>query len=197
MSPYEFDNGFVSNIFIRHKKDNSIRLILNLKKLNEHVDTKHFKMETLKSAVLLMKRNCFFTSCDLKDAYYSVNIQKTYRRFLRFFWNGVCYQFTCLPNGLAIGPRSFTKLLKCAFSHLRKRGYLNTGYIDDSLLQGDTYVECAENTSKTVQLFDSLGLTVHPQKSILIPTQTIEFLGFILNSQKMIVALFKENVKKF
>ena len=48
-------NGqFVSNIFCRPKKDGSIRLILNLKKLNVEVEYHHFKMETLHHAVQLM-----------------------------------------------------------------------------------------------------------------------------------------------
>ncbi|CAG2220300.1 unnamed protein product [Mytilus edulis] len=43
----------VSHIFIRPKPDGSHRLILNLSNLNEHLEYKHFKMETFKSAVEL------------------------------------------------------------------------------------------------------------------------------------------------
>lgn len=190
------DGSFVSNIFIRMKKDNSVRLILNLKKLNEYIEVKHFKMDTLKSAVTLMKPGVFFASCDLKDAYYSVNVKQHFRKYLSFIWKTKMYNFCSLPNGLCVGPRIFTKLLKCVYSHLRKKGFINTGYIDDSLLQGDTYEQCDLNMKNTVHLFDSLGLTVHPEKSVFVPTQIIEFLGFILNSVSMTVCLSGEKAQK-
>jgi hypothetical protein len=45
-------------------------------------------METFKSAVNLVTRDCWFGSIDLTDAYYSCNVDKYNRRFLRFIWEG-------------------------------------------------------------------------------------------------------------
>ena len=42
------EGEFISRIFIRPKKDNRVRVILNLKKFNVSVENFHFKMETLK-----------------------------------------------------------------------------------------------------------------------------------------------------
>ena len=44
----------------------------------------------------------------------------------------------------------------------------------------------------TVFLMDSLGFTIHPDKSVLIPTEIISFVGFILNSISMTVCLTPE-----
>ena len=41
---------------------------------------------------------------------------------------------------------------------------------------------------ETILLADSLRFTVHPRKSVVVPSQSIEFLGFILNSVTMTVA---------
>lgn len=57
--------GFCSNIFPRLKKDGSVRIILDLKYLNEYVEYLHFKMETLKDILPLVTDNCFFASIDL------------------------------------------------------------------------------------------------------------------------------------
>lgn len=94
--------------------------------------------------------------------------------------------------GLASSPRVFTKLLKPVFSHLRRMGHISTVFIDDSCLQGRNYIECLENINATVQLMDSLGLTVNPNKSVLIPCQKIVFLGFILCSVSMLIRLTPE-----
>ena len=46
-----------------------------------------------------------------------------------------------------------------------------------------------ENIHDTIRLVDKLGFTVHPEKSVFIPTQKITFLGFILDSINMTVQL--------
>jgi len=60
--------GFCSYIFPRMKKDGSVRIILDLKHLNEYVEYHHFKMVTLKDILPLVTDNCFFASIDLKHA---------------------------------------------------------------------------------------------------------------------------------
>ena len=192
------EGEFLSTIFLRPKKDGTHRMILNLKKLNKFVAYHHFKMESLKHVISMMRPNCFMASVDLKDAYYSVPIHQEHQKYLKFEWQGQLYQFTCLPNGLACAPRLFTKLLKPAYSTLRKQGFQSIGYIDDSYLQGITKPECENNVQATTKLFDSLGLYVHPDKSILEPSQVLEFLGFVLNSVTMTVTLSHakaENIK--
>ena len=94
------------------KETGKVRVIFNLKHLNEAVTYRKFKMDTLESAIKLMKPGCFMTSIDLRDAYYSVPITPEHRKYLKFMWRGVLYQFTSLPMGLTSSPRLFTKILK-------------------------------------------------------------------------------------
>lgn len=190
--PYPEFNEYYSNIFITPKKDNSIRVILNLKSFNDSVSKIHFKMDTLTTALANIQRNDYFASIDLKDSYYSVPVHTNDQKYLRFLWNNNAYQFCVLPQGLSTSPRVFTKILKPVYSELRKLGYINIPYIDDSLLIGRTYEECYNNIHETVKLVDQLGFTIHPIKSVFIPTQEIIFLGFVLNSVDMSVKLTPE-----
>ena len=98
--------------------------------------------------------------------------------------------------GLATAPRVFTKILKPIFASLRERGYISTAYIDDSCLQGKTYSECKDNIAETFILMDSLGLTINPDKSILIPSKQIVFVGFILCSETMTIKPTSEKIQK-
>lgn len=182
-------NGIVSNVFVRPKKDGTYRMILNLKPLNEFVVYQHFKMDNILTALKLMRPKCFMASVDLKDAYYSVPIALEDRKFLKFEWKGAYYQYTCLPNGLACAPRLFTKILKPIYAHLHSVGHVSMGHIDDSFLVGYTRSACELNIQHTVECFDSLGFVIHPEKSVLIPTQELEFLGFLLNSISMTIRL--------
>ena len=58
---------FISPIFVRPKDDGSFRLILNLKKLNEHTEYIHFKMDTLASILTLVRPGAFMAKVDIKD----------------------------------------------------------------------------------------------------------------------------------
>lgn len=68
------DQGFIFNAFPIIKKDGSVRVILNLKQRNNHVNHIHFKMESLKEIMHLIKLKCFFIILDFKDAYFSVPV---------------------------------------------------------------------------------------------------------------------------
>ena len=60
------DSGkFISTIFLRPKKDGTYRVILNLKKLNQFVEYDHFKIDTIYTAINLMKPGCYMASIDL------------------------------------------------------------------------------------------------------------------------------------
>ena len=185
-------NQYISNIFLRPKRDESHRVILNLKQLNSDIEHFHLKMETLQTALSCVSPNCWFASCDLKEAYYSLNVDSYYRKFLRFDWSDVLYEYTCLPNGLITAPTIFTKVLKIVFSQLRNKGHVNVAYIDDSLLVSNTFSECEKNISDTTYLLDYLGFTIHPDKSVLKPTQIITLLEFIIDSRNMCVRLTEE-----
>ncbi len=112
------------NIFLRPKKNGKFRLILNLKDLNQDIEYKKFKMETLECIIKMMRPNCFMASLDLSDAYYTVPVAEEDQGFLCFPWinqHGVrsIYSYTCSPNGLTSAPRDFTKLLKPPLASLR------------------------------------------------------------------------------
>ena len=193
---------FVSTIFLRPKKDGTHHTFifclfnLNLKQFNEFVEYHHFKIDTLKTAINMIKPGCFMASVDLKDAYYTVPIDPGHQKFVKFWFDGKYFQYTRLPNGLASAPRVFMKLLKPIYSALQSAGHLSSGYIDDSYLQGDTFEECRVNVIDSTTMFMQLGFFVHPDNSVFVPTQRLTFLGFVLDSVHMTVTPTEDKVGK-
>ena len=183
---------FISNIFPRCKSSGQVRVILNLKSLNDEIEYEHFKMENLSSALSLVEEHCFMASIDLKDAYYSVNVDPKSRKLLRFFWREKLYEFTCLPNGLSSAPRIFTKIMKPIFAKLRNAGFLSVYYLDDSWLMGTSFEECSTNVEATGRLLMETGFVINYGKSSLVPKQKIKFLGFVIDSVSMTISLPEE-----
>ena len=80
-------------------------------------------------------------------------------------------------------------------SDLRLRKFVASGYIADFFTKDHTREDCFNNVMNIAELFDRLGFVVHQDKSVLVPTQEITILGFVINSRKMSVKLTpqKEN----
>ncbi|WAR17161.1 hypothetical protein MAR_031755, partial [Mya arenaria] len=97
---------FISNIFFRPKSNGKIRIILNLKLFNER-----YVVETLTTAIALMRKKCWFASVDLADAFYSIPVAQEDRPLLRFQFQNKKYQFCALVMGLSSSPRTI-KLAK-------------------------------------------------------------------------------------
>ncbi|CAB4006638.1 Hypothetical predicted protein [Paramuricea clavata] len=146
-------------------------------------------MDTLAAILSLVTPGAYMASIDLKHAYYTIPIADEQRKFLKFVWNEQLYEFCVLPMGLTSSPRIFTKVMKPVLATLRQKGHINSGFIDDFYFQGQEFSDCAVNVSDSVRLFISLGLHVHPDKCVLIPSQELLILGFLINSLLMIVKL--------
>ena len=157
-------------------------MILNLKALNFSVNAPHFKMESIHNVIHMVQHNSWMVSADLKDAFYSIAVKMEHQKFLTFPWD-LPYQYTAMSNGCADAMRIFTKILKPPFSLLRKLGHQSVVYVDDTFLIGSTFIECAQNIDATIDLLQFLGFTIHPKKSILTPTKSLEFLGYIINTE--------------
>ena len=127
-------------------------------------------------------------SVDLKSAFYSIPIHPTHRKYLKFFWKH-SYEYVVMPNGYSDAPRVFTKVSKPGFAELRAAGHLSVVFLDDSYLQGDTFQQCQQNVDATVSMLQRLGFTIHPLKSSLVPSQSLEFLGFLIDSVNMVITL--------
>ena len=197
ISPCEHIEGeVVSPIFLRPKKDGTQRMILNLKKLNEEVTYHHFKMETLATALLLVREGCSMALLDLKHAYYTVPVCEEHRKLLRFAWKGQRFEYNAWPNSLALAPRKFTKLLKPVFASLCLQGHVSTAFLDDTLLTGDSEQKHMQNVLDTLDLLQRLGFVVHPTKSVPRPTKQIQYLGVIINSDDMTITLTLERKQK-
>lgn len=118
-----------------------------------------------------------------------VPISRLHRKYLRFLFNGELFEFTCMCFGLNVAPFGFTKLMKPIVTFLRSHGFMSVVYLDDFLLIGKTKDECLKNVSATISLLEYLGLIINYEKSVLIPSTTLEYLDFIFNSNSMSIEL--------
>ena len=186
---------FLSNLFLVPKRDGTSRPVINLKGLNGFLQYTHFKMEGIHLLRDLVQPGDWLGKVDLKDAYFVVPIWKGHRKYLRFLWKDTLLEFACLPFGLALAPRLFTKIMKPVVALLRRAGIRLIIYLDDLLFMHATQEGLREDMATARYLLENLGFVINLEKSVFVPTQKLEFLGFVINTIDMILVLPDDKVK--
>lgn len=176
----------ISRIFLADKPNRKKRFILNLKNLNTYVEAPHFKMEDSRTAIRLFHHGMFAATLDLKEAYFLVPIDVSNRKYLRFSFREVLYEFTCLSFGLT---SAFTKIMKPVVKYLRSNDVVCVNYIDDFLILGSSERECNRSVQVTLDILQTLGFLINWEKSVLRPSTRCKFLGFFFDSIKMSIEL--------
>ena len=167
----------LSPVFLVPKRSGKHRMILNLKRINAFIAPVHFKMETLKSILPLLRPGDWTVSIDLKDAYHHVPIAIGSRALLGFTVAGRLYRFKALPFGLKPAPRLFTRLVACVAAFLRQHGLRVFCYLDDWLLAAESPAQLLSQLDFLLRTVQALGFLINWEKSELVPTQHPTFLG--------------------
>ena len=62
--------------------------MINLKNLSKFIPYKHFKMKGLHCMKFFLEQDHLLCKIDLREAYFSVPLNKNSERFVRFQWSG-------------------------------------------------------------------------------------------------------------
>ena len=138
--------GFYSTLFLVPKKNGQMRPVINLKQLNQWMDTPHFKMEGISTLRDLLRAGDWMVKVDLKD-----------QQYLRFTADSKCYQFPCLPFSLSCAPWTFTKVMKPLMALLRAWGIRIIIYIDDMLILVESREAAMQHLEVLIFLLEALG----------------------------------------
>jgi len=175
------EKGFFNRVFLRAKRTGGWRLILDISELNKHLVCPTFKMDTIKTVREAIKVGQWATSIDFSDAYHHVPMRRAHWKYLCFEVGGRRFWYCSLPFGLSTAPRVFTEVLKTLKEWARVLLMLLFQYIDDWLNVASSFQKTWLFTRLFVHKCLDLGLLVNLQKSELIPTQRILFLGRTLD----------------
>ncbi len=193
--PADMRSGLFSPYFIVPKKGGGLRPILDLRVLNRALHKLPFKMLTQKRIFGCVRPLDWFAAIDLKDAYFHVSILPRHRPFLRFAFEGQAYQYKVLPFGLSLSPRVFTKVVEAALVPLREQGVRILNYLDDWLILAQSRKQLSAHRDLVLKHLSLLGLRVNWEKSKLVPTQRISFLGMEFDSVNQTARLTQERAQ--
>ena len=89
------------------------------------------------------------------------------------------YQFKVLCFGLSMAPQVFTRVMAPVSTILHTLGIRLRRYLDDWLIQASSREQVLLSLRTVLPLCNSLGIVVNWEKSQLVPTQRICYLGVL------------------
>ncbi|XP_033996783.1 uncharacterized protein LOC117491055 [Trematomus bernacchii] len=194
VDPLLQSGGFYSAYFLVSKKVGGFRPVLDLRGINRFLRVLPFHMLTTADTLCVVTQGEWFTTVDLRDAYFHVPIAAHHRKFLRFAFQDQHYQFRVLPFGLSLSPRVFTRVVAAALAPLQAQGMKVLPYLDDWLVCAPSRSQVAQDTARLLCHVARLGLTVNTGKSCLVPSQRVTYLGLVLDSVAMRACLTPRRV---
>jgi len=111
----------------------NLRLIVNMRYVNEHLVKRVFKLEGLSNIADMASKGDYSISYDLTSGYCDVALHLDSRRFVGFKWEGRYYQYNCLPFGLSTTPWVFSKIIRELVMFWRSRGINILPHLDERL----------------------------------------------------------------
>ena len=105
-----------------------------------------------------------------------------FTQVLQVHGGGKVYQFKVLCFGLSTAPQVFTRVMAPVSAILHRMGVRLRRYLDDWLLQASSREQVLLALRTVLQLCRRLGIVVNWEKSQLVPTQQMIYLGVLLDS---------------
>ncbi|XP_053552353.1 uncharacterized protein LOC128643535 [Bombina bombina] len=141
-------------------------------------------------------RGSIYENCGFKGRKLHVPIYRDHHKFLRLAFLEKHFQFVAFPFGLATTPRIFSKVLGSLLAVLQLRGIAVVPYLDDILVQTPSFQQARSHTEMLLSFLRSHGWKVHLEKSFLVPSTRVTFLGTIIDFLSMKIFLMEVRKSK-
>lgn len=162
------------------KKDGGYRLVVDFRKLNQHVVTDPHPLPRINQILEELGEAKFFTALDLLSGFYNLEIRPEDRKKTAFSTIDGHYEFLRLPMGLKNSPSVFQRLMNVVLSGtLGKYAYI---YIDDIIVYSKSADEHLNHLGTILDRVARAGLKIKLSKSQIFRT-AIDYLGFIVSRE--------------
>ena len=171
---------WASPLVVAKKKDGSLRLCVDYRKLNALTIGDSFPLPSIEELLIKVSRSKYFSTLDLKAGYHQVHLDPETKHKTAFCVGDQLYEFNCLPFGLRNAPSHFSRLMVAILANLINSSVLV--YLDDLIILGATPQEHADNLIRVIDVLSKHNLKINLKKCSFFRT-SVDFLGHQVGSQ--------------
>lgn len=167
---------WVSQFVIARKKDGTLRVCIDPRRINECLKREHYQMPKREEIEAELAGAKYFSRLDANSGFHQIPLDEATSKICTFGTPFGRYRFLRLPFGISSAPEVFQKTLSEIFD--RAPGV--RVYVDDVLIWGATKAEHDARLRNALQLASQAGLTFNPHKCKF-ALQEVDFLGDVIS----------------
>lgn len=166
--------NYINPLVIVKKKDDTIRLCLDARKLNEITKSQFDAPQTIDTMLARIGKNAIFTKLDLKNSFWLIPLAAESRKYTGFTVDGHIYQFKVVPFGLQSASSALVRAMQ---QILDKYEDFCFHYIDDILIFSENKDEHINHLKIILGALDDAGLKLNIEKCQFYK-QSVKYLGY-------------------
>ena len=155
------DSPWASPIVAVKKKDGSLRLCVDYRKVNAVTLEDTYQMPRVEELIENLGKSKYITTLDLTKGYYQVPVEEDDRDKTAFTTPVGKYRFITMPFRLKGAPTTFQRLMDQVLGDCY--GYAST-YLDDIVIYSHSWQEHLEHITEVFRRLHQAGLTVKLKK---------------------------------
>lgn len=160
------------------KKSGSVRLCVDLKKLNSSISRERHVLPTVEDATSKLLGSTIFSSLDAASGFYQIPLEEDSQELTTFITPFGRFCFRRLPFGITSAPEIFMRKMQEVLEGLE--GVFV--FMDDILVHGKDTAEHDSRLSKVLSVLQKAGLTLNQEKCRY-SQSSLKFLGHVLSKE--------------
>lgn len=174
----ESESPFASPIVVVKKKDGSVRLCIDFRKLNTQTIKDAYALPNLEEIFSALTGSRWFSVLDLKSGYYQIEMEEADKCKTAFVCPLGFWEFNRMPQGITNAPSTFQRLMERCMGDLNRKEVLV--FIDDLIIFSESLEEHESRLLHVLKRLKEYGLKLSPEKCKFFQT-SVRYLGHIVS----------------
>ena len=171
---------YASPVVVVTKKDGSLRLCIDYRKLNSCSTRDAFPLPRIEEALEALGQAKYFSTLDLTSGYWQVEVAEHDKHKTAFSTPMGLFEANRMPFGLQNAPSTFQRLMTCCFGDLNFTHLLI--YLDDIIIFSKSFNEHLERLQLVFDRLREHGLKLKPSKCQLVRKE-VQYLGHLVSAE--------------
>jgi hypothetical protein len=176
----ESHSAYAAPVVVCRKKDNSIRLCVDYRKLNAKTIGDAYPLPRIQESFDALVGAQYFSTLDLASGYYQIAIAPEDRHKTAFATPMGLFEYTRMPMGLMSAPATFQRLMQTTMSEFMFSFLLV--YLDDLLVYSTTFEEHLEHLDRLLGRIVQTGLKLKMKKCQFLRRE-VKYLGHTISAE--------------
>lgn len=171
---------WASNMVLAKKKDNSLRLCVDFRKLNARTLKDAYALPRISDILDSLSGSKYFSVLDMKSGYHQIEIMEQHKQRTAFTAGPLgFFEYHRMPFGLTNSPATYQRLMEEIIGDLNHN--ICEIYIDDIIIYSSTYEEHLDRLHQVFSKFREAGMKLSPKKCSFVRNR-VQYVGHIVSS---------------